>query len=323
MRAAKILVVDDSPTQLYWLAHVLAREGHAVRSAATGADAIREVRASPPDLVFLDWVLPDMDGLEVLRAVKALPEEQFIPVIMLSAKSDLDSRVAGLRIGADDFLAKPFAEAELLARAAAMLRIKTLQDELREAKRLLEEQSITDALTGLRNRRCFDERLREEFERARRYGDPLAVLMIDLDHFKDVNDRYGHPVGDVVLRETAALLRISTRDPDTCARFGGEEFAVILPKTHVIGATTVAERIRSEMGAKVHAHPAPGAGAGELREFSVTPSIGVAVYPSDGITTPEALLGAADEALYAAKRAGRNTIRCAPAPADPGGAAPR
>src|SRR5512138_1166796 len=168
---SKILVVDDSRTQLDWLVQVLSREGYDVRSAENGKEAIRKVRTDPPDLVLLDMILPDMDGLEVLRIVKARPEDQFIPVIILSVKSDLDSKVAGLRIGADDFLAKPFAEAEILARCAAMLRIKNLQAKLRDAQRKLEEQTVTDALTGLKNRRFFDERLHEEFRRAQRYGD--------------------------------------------------------------------------------------------------------------------------------------------------------
>ena len=310
---SKILVVDDSRTQLDWLVQVLSREGYDVRSAENGKEAIRKVRSDPPDLVLLDMILPDMDGLEVLRIVKARPEDQFIPVIILSVKSDLDSKVAGLRIGADDFLAKPFAEAEILARAAAMLRIKSLQDQLRgaqkrleEKQRQLEEQSITDTLTGLKNRRLFDERLVEEFRRAQRYSDPVSLIMIDLDHFKLVNDRWGHPVGDGVLREAGALIRGAIRDPDICSRYGGEEFAVILPKTHMSGALVVAERLWRELGQKVYRHE-PGDG-GKPVEVQVTASIGIAFYPSKDITQPDQLLKFADEALYNAKRAGRNTI---------------
>jgi diguanylate cyclase (GGDEF)-like protein len=308
---SRILVVDDSPAQLEQLAQVLSREGYDVRRAQDGKEAIRAVRADPPDLVLLDLVLPDMDGLEVLRIVKARKEDQFIPVIILSAKSDIDSKVRGLRIGADDFLAKPFAEAEVLARAAAMLRIKSLQDELRRARReleekqkQLEEQSITDALTSLRNRRFFDERLAEEFRRAQRYSDPVSLMMIDLDNFKAVNDRHGHPAGDTVLREAAALIRGSIREPDICARYGGEEFAVILPKTHMSGALTVAERVWRELGQKVYR---TGGESGHA-EVQVTASIGIAFYPSKDITGPDLLLKFADEALYNAKRAGRNTI---------------
>ena len=303
---SKILVVEDSRTQLDWLVQVLRREGYAVVTAPDGMEALRKVKSDPPDLMLLDMILPDMDGLEVCRIVKKLPEDQFIPVILLSVKSDLDSKVAGLRIGADDFLAKPFAEAEILARCAAMLRIKHLQEKLRDAQRKLEEQSITDSLTTLKNRRFFDERLHEEFRRAQRYGDYLALIMIDLDHFKEVNDRHGHPAGDSVLREAAALIRASIRDPDICSRYGGEEFAVILPKTHMQGALAVAERVWRELGGKEYA--VPGAGNGTPTRVKVTASLGVAFYPSKDIASGELLLRFADQALYQAKRAGRNTI---------------
>jgi diguanylate cyclase (GGDEF)-like protein len=309
---SRILVVDDSRTQLDWLVKVLEREGYVVSGAVDGKAALQKVRAEPPDLVLLDMILPDMDGLEVLRIIKALPEDQFIPVIILSVKSDLDSKVTGLRIGADDFLAKPFAEAEILARSAAMLRIKHLQERLRDMQRKLEEQSITDALTGLKNRRFFDERLHEEFRRAQRYGDYLSLIMIDLDDFKHVNDRHGHPAGDAVLREAASLIRASIRDPDICARYGGEEFAVILPKTHLSGALAVAERVWRELGAKEYAIPASASAAqgGDAagRTVRVTASIGIAFYPSKDITSSELLLRYADQALYQAKQAGRNTI---------------
>ena len=302
---AKILVVDDSRTQLDWLVQVLKREGYAVGTALEGKEAIRKVRSEPPDLVLLDMILPDMDGLEVLRIVKALPDDQFIPVIILSVKSDLDSKVTGLRIGADDFLAKPFAEAEILARCAAMLRIKSLQDQLWRTQKKLAEQAITDELTGLKNRRAFDERLQEEFRRAQRYTDPVSLIMIDLDHFKLVNDRHGHPFGDAVLRGAAEQIRASTRDPDICARYGGEEFAVILPKTHLSGALIVAERIWKQLGEREYRSAADGPSAAPVH---VTASLGIAYYPSKDITSPDFLLRFADEALYQAKRAGRNTI---------------
>ncbi|HSP20150.1 MAG TPA: diguanylate cyclase, partial [Myxococcaceae bacterium] len=302
---AKILVVDDSRTQLDWLVRVLEREGYQVGTAGDGKDAIRKVRGDPPDLVLLDMILPDMDGLEVLRIIKARGDEEFIPVILLSVKSDLDSRVSGLRIGADDFLAKPFAEAEILARCAAMLRIKSLQDQLRRTQQKLAEQAITDELTGLKNRRAFDERLAEEFRRAQRYSDPVSLIMLDLDLFKRVNDQYGHPFGDVVLRGAAERIRTSTRDPDICARYGGEEFAVILPKTHLSGALSVAERVWKQRGDQEYV---PQVGGAPGKPIRVTASLGIAFYPSKDISSPELLLRFADEALYQAKRAGRNTI---------------
>jgi two-component system cell cycle response regulator len=220
----------------------------------------------------------------------------------------VDSKVEGLRIGADDFLAKPFAEAEITARCAAMLRIKSLQDQLRLTRRSLEEQSVTDALTGLKNRRFFDERLPEEFRRAQRYADPLSLIMIDLDHFKRVNDQYGHQMGDVVLRDAAASIRASIRDPDICARFGGEEFAVMLPKTHVGGALAVAERIWRALGARVYRQEVPAAGQEAAAEIKVTASLGLAFFPSKDITSADLLVKFADEALYQAKSSGRNTI---------------
>ena len=317
---SKVLVVDDSRTQLDWLAQVLSREGYQVLTAMDGREAIRKVRSESPDLVLLDMILPDMDGLEVLRIVKARGDEEFIPVILLSVKSDLESRVAGLRIGADDFLAKPFADAEVLARAAAMLRIKALQDQLREAKGKLQLASITDGLTGLYNHRHFQDELRKELSRAQRHSDPVSLIMIDLDHFKLVNDQFGHPFGDQVLKEAAALIRSTLRDHDICARYGGEEFAVILPKTHVPGALSVAERIWREMAIKVYrADPQALSAPDELpglniarngREVTVTvtSSIGVAFYPSKDVLNAEHLVKHADDALYRAKREGRNTI---------------
>jgi diguanylate cyclase (GGDEF)-like protein len=303
---ARVLIVEDSPTQAAWVKEVLARDGYDVTVAGDGKEAIRLVRTSPPDLVLLDMVLPDMDGLQVLRIIKAGPEEQFVPVILLSVKADLDSRVKGLRIGADDFLAKPFAEAEIQARAAAMLRIKTLQDQLRATKAQLEKLSVTDGLTGLYNHRYFEQRLAEEFGRAQRYSDPVSLMMFDLDHFKQINDKYGHPFGDTVLRETADLVRGSVREPDICARYGGEEFAIILPKTHLQGALVVAERFLNRMREKVY--QVDRGAESPPTEVRVTASVGISFYPSKDVTTPELLVKFADDALYRAKHEGRDTI---------------
>ena len=308
----KILVVDDARSQLDWLVGVLEREGYDVRTAATGEDAIKAVRSDPPDLVLLDMVLPGLGGHEVLRIVKARPADEFIPVIITSQKTDTESKVRGLRLGADDYVTKPLEESEILARCNSMLRIKTLQDQLRQSndrltatQRELQELSVTDALTRLKNRRFFDERIAEEFRRASRYSDPLSLIMVDLDHFKDVNDRFGHQAGDAVLREAADVIRASTREPDICARYGGEEFAVILPKTHLTGALAVAERIWKELGSKVYR---PGSADSEPADYRVTASLGVAAYPYVDITSAELLLKYSDAALYQAKESGRNTI---------------
>jgi diguanylate cyclase (GGDEF)-like protein len=300
----RILVVDDSPAQAEHLEAALVADGHEVAIVGDGASAIRAVRTRPPDLVLLDMFLPDMDGVQVLRIVKARPAHEFIPVILLSVRADLDERVKGLRIGADDFLAKPWAEAEVQARAMAMLRIKRLQDELRSAKAQLELLCVTDGLTGLHNRRFLEQRLPEEFARVLRYGDPLALMMLDLDHFKDVNDTYGHPFGDLVLKATGAALRSITREVDLCCRYGGEEFAVVLPRTGAAGAQKVAERLLKRMREPLHRFP--GAGNVPAADVRVTASIGIAAFPE--VDDAEALIQRADEALYASKRRGRDQV---------------
>jgi diguanylate cyclase (GGDEF)-like protein len=306
--AAKILVVDDSQAQREKLSQFLRSEGYEVVEAADANQAIKAVKDAKPDLVLLDLTLPDMDGRQALRLIKPPPQsDDFLPVIILSVKGDVATKVEGLRLGADDFLVKGVEEPEIIARVQAMLRIKGLQEKLKDMQHRLEEQSITDALTGLKNRRFFDERLHEEFRRAQRYGDYLALIMVDLDHFKQVNDRFGHQAGDAVLHEAAALIRASLRDPDICARYGGEEFAVILPKTHMSGALAVAERIWRAIGAKEF-QIGPGEDGKTPRGIHVTGSIGVAFYPSKDINSGDLLLRFADQALYQAKKSGRNTI---------------
>jgi diguanylate cyclase (GGDEF)-like protein len=308
MPKGKILVVEDSRAQAEKIGAALMREGYEVVHAADGGAAIRRVKASPPDLVLLDMVLPDQSGVDVLRLIKALPN-QFIPVIILSAQADLEARVKGLMLGAEDYLSKESHETEILARVNVMRRIKELQDRLREAHDKLERLSVTDGLTELFNHRHFQTRLREEFGRAQRYGDPLSLLMLDLDRFKEVNDRWLHPFGDKVLKETATLIRNSLRDHDVSARYGGEEFAVVLPKTHLPNALHVARRI----GRAIAEHPFVADGArdpatGSAPEVRVTASIGAASYPGPEVTTPELLVKRADEALFRAKRAGRNRV---------------
>jgi len=302
--AARVLVVEDSPQQANWLEQTLAHQGHRVAVAHDGREALKRVMSDVPDLVVLDAVLPDMDALEVLRVIKMRAREQFVPVILISARAGLESRVAGLRIGADDFLAKPFAEAEIQARSAAMLRIKSLHDQLRKANAELERLAIVDGLTNVFNRRAFDERLRDEFRRCRRYGDPVSLLMLDLDHFKRLNDEYGHSFGDRVLRGTADIISSMLRAPDVCARFGGEEFAVILPKTHLQGAFALGERLLAQIREKTYSCRESSRG-----DVHVTASAGAASHPSVGVTTAQHLIDCADDALYRAKCDGRDRIQ--------------
>jgi diguanylate cyclase (GGDEF)-like protein len=343
----KILVVEDSPTELDAVAEVLVRAGYQVVTASTGAEALVQARRAGPDLVLLDMNLPGLSGIDVLRFIKkpaghpgeGAAQDHFVPVIMMSARADVEAKVQCLNIGADEFIAKPLEEPEIVARCHAMLRIKDLQDQVREAKVQLEKLSIEDGLTKLHNHRHFQEQLRREFGRAQRYRDPLSLVMIDLDHFKAVNDRRGHPFGDMVLRESALIIKGNLRDADLCARYGGEEFALLLPKTLAPGAHTVAERIRVALSAKVFreesASAVPDNRSAEVpvpdnRERAQTPdskgrtatalppegpgervtaSFGIASYPAKDITSPELLLRCADEELYRSKKAGRNTIR--------------
>lgn len=308
MIRGRILVVEDSHAQAELIGEVLRREGYDVAFAPDGGSAIRKVRASPPDLVLLDMVLPDRSGAEVLRIIKALPD-QFIPVILISVKGELEARVKGLQMGAEDYLAKPFHDAEILARVGAMLRIKTLQDDLRTARDRLDKLSVTDGLTGIPNHRHFQEQLRKEWGRAQRYQSPLSLIMIDIDRFKAINDRYLHPFGDKVLKGTAEVIRHSLRDPDVCARYGGEEFAVILPNTNLQGAAKVADRIRDGVACQVYfVEGARDPATGKPEEVRATCSCGVAAFPSKDVTTAEYLVRHADEALFKAKGNGRNAV---------------
>ena len=294
-----MLIVQDSLAEAAALADVLSGRGYVTDCVPRGADAIRQACGSaPPDIAVMDAVLADMDGVQALRAMKERFHPGFFPVILLSARADADSRVNGLLGGADDVISKPCQGAEISARVTAMLRIKAAQEALRLSKLELERLSITDSLTGLFNRRYFQYRLDQEVERSKRHGDPLSLLLLDLDHFKDVNDRYGHAVGDAVLRTTAELLKGELRRLDVCTRWGGEEFAVIMPNTEGSGAATVAERVLWTMRAK----------SCFSESFRVTASLGVSVYPSIGVDGAEQLIRAADVALYRAKDQGRNRI---------------
>ncbi len=296
----RILVVDDDAANLRLVAETLDGSGYHIETASDGIEAIERVKASPPDLLILDVMMPKMNGLEVCRIVKSLSEESFIPIILVTIKGDVDSKVTGLKLGADDYLAKPYNPLELRARVASMLRIKALQDKINTKRRELEALSMTDDLTGLFNHRAMQQRLRDEFLRAQRYNEPLSVLMIDVDHFKDVNDRFGHLFGDFVLAELARVIRDSVREIDVCARYGGEEFMVILPQTHFTGSLSVAERIWRAASERDYTQSEVS--------HRLTISVGISFYPNKNVKGVEQLIAFADEALYQAKRSGRNRI---------------
>jgi diguanylate cyclase (GGDEF)-like protein len=271
-----------------------------IEFAEDGPRAIAAARDLNIDIVLLDIMMPGLDGLDCCRLIKGITREEFLPVVLLTAKGDAESRITGLRIGADDYVSKPFDDRELLARVTNLLRIKRMHDNINEARTRLEQLAVQDELTGLFNYRYLHTRLNEEFKRAERYRDPLACVMVDIDHFKRVNDQYGHDAGDAVLRETAARIRKAVREIDVVTRYGGEEFLLVLPSTNFSGALSVADRVWRAVGGE------PFSVANTSERVSI--SLGVAVFPSRDIKTKDQLIKAADKALYQAKGDGRDRI---------------
>jgi two-component system cell cycle response regulator len=288
-----VLIVDDHPDNVEVLQARLDALGYRTACAADGETALKMVADSPPDLILLDVMMPHMDGNEVARRIKGNKSLPFIPIIMQTALDSTQSKVIGLDSGADDYVTKPINYAELQARMTAALRVKALQDKVAQ-------MAITDALTGLYNRRHLDERMDEMFEHSARLHEALSVVMFDIDHFKQVNDTYGHQVGDVVLTQFAQLLKHVARDIDRLGRYGGEEFMVLLPGTVLDAGVTFAKRARQE----VEAHQFDYAGG----TLSCSISAGVAAFPHPRIHTRQQLVKAADDGLYVAKTTGRNRV---------------
>ncbi len=307
-RGRKILIVDDDAANIAAIREGLAGMAYDFIEAHDGETALACVRDHLPDLVISDVEMPKMGGIELCRILKANPRFSFIPLILMTARTDSALKIAGLEQGADDYLFKPVDVLELGARVRSMLRIKVLQDEILSAnERLLQineklqELSMTDPLTGIYNRLYFNKRFRYEYERASRYNVPLTCIMIDIDHFKSVNDRYGHQVGDEVLKAVSQTLLSGLRKVDILARYGGEEIVALLPETPCEKGAHVAERLRRS----VEDLAVPRDGGEALR---VTISLGVAAHPEPRAESDEVLLRWADDALYRAKRGGRNRV---------------
>jgi two-component system, cell cycle response regulator len=277
MSPISVLLVDDSASQRAVIAHRLALGGYEVAIATDGEDCLRVLGELRPDIVLLDVVMPGIDGWETLDRVR---KTSGVPVIMLTARAEDIDRVRGLRAGADDYLGKPFQQEELEARIEAVLRRSEL--------------GRRDALTGLPNRRTFDEHLDSMFAPERRTGQPFALVLFDIDHFKQVNDTQGHPAGDRVLQEVASIALRDMRGSEQIFRIGGEEFAIVIAGDRD-AAVIVAERVRTAVE----------------RELGLpTLSAGVAAFPQDAHTRDQ-LFQRADLALYAAKQSGRNRVALA------------
>lgn len=289
----RVLLVDDSVVVHRLLQARLKHEDIVLETCLSGAEALERVKGQPPSVVLLDLQMPDMDGFEVLRRLKDSAATHNLPVIVLSGKTGSEDKVSAFDLGATDYVTKPCDMAELRARLRAALRTERLMS-------LLAERAEVDGLTGLGNRAAFDKRWAEKVSEAQRYKCALSIAMIDADHFKRINDTYGHPAGDQVLQTIGHLLVQECRTPDIVCRYGGEEFAMIMPNTGPADAALVAERIRSAIGDVVWPrHP----------EHPVTVSIGVAGTAANGPSlSAEQWVDAADKNLYTAKHSGRNRV---------------
>ena len=294
-----VLIVDDGRQNLQVVGSMLDEVGYATTFAIDGMQALERVKTAKPDLILLDLMMPHMNGLQVCETLKADSSDCEIPIIFLTASKEKDHLLQAFDCGAVDYITKPFSAPELLARVKTHLELKHTRDELRKALAKLEKLATTDSLTGVANRHHLLTIGKREFSRACRYTRPFSVLMLDIDHFKTINDTYGHAAGDEALKAMAKAAVNSLRQVDFFGRFGGEEFVAFLPETNIRAAVEVAERIRRTI-ARISLSVPDGVAY-------VTVSIGVATYRR-GDRTLDAILKRADDALYAAKNQGRDRV---------------
>jgi two-component system cell cycle response regulator len=300
-----ILVADDEPVNRALIQRRLERQGYHVLTAQNGSEAVEKTKEALPDLVILDVMMPEMDGMDACRLIKENERTRDIPIIFLSARDETEMKVSGLSLGANDYISKPFKAEELLARVHVAIRLKRERDRLRtnaeEASaraEVAQERAMTDALTGLLNRYGLQHVLAREHAEARRYNRPLSCLMIDLDNFKTINDTYGHAFGDLALQQVADILREVVRGSDTVFRYGGEEFLVLLPETDLEGASALGEKIRATASSR------PFGDRGQV--FNLTLSVGASSLCAG--ESGNDMIARADMALYHAKERGRNRV---------------
>jgi len=287
-RVFSILIVDDEPNNIQLLANILSEKEYEIEFATSGALALEWTASRPFDLILLDIMMEGIDGFQVCQKLKAAPETQEIPVIFLTAKSEIEDLARGFELGAVDYVMKPFNMIELLARVNTHLELKANRD-------ILKQLAITDGLTKLYNHSHIHERLAEEISGSRRHKFALSVAMLDIDNYKKINDSYGHKTGDKVLVRVAGLIRRMLRKEDVAGRYGGEEFMLVLPNTDRQSAFTVAEKIR--MNIQDHKW--------SFKDLTVTVSGGVCTLENED---ENGLIMKADRLLYEAKNNGRNQI---------------
>ncbi|MDF0553475.1 diguanylate cyclase [Kamptonema sp. UHCC 0994] len=302
-----ILVVDDLIENLQLIAFILEKRGYETTFATSGQQALERVESARPDLILLDFMMPYMNGLEVCERLKANPDVAEIPIIFITASHEQEHLIQAFERGAVDYITKPFNTPELLARVRTHLDLKYTREQLKKSLRdqaeltkELQKLANTDPLTGVWNRRHLLTLCEREINRSCRYNRFFSLLMLDLDRFKQVNDIYGHSVGDEVLIAMTKVVENSLRNVDFWGRFGGEEFVVVLPETNLESAVEVAERIRKTLEKTVITIQ-------EEKQVQITVSIGVSSYQLED-TKIDAVLQRADKALYEAKNQGRNRV---------------
>lgn len=308
MSQFRLLLAEDEPTQRLLLERQLKNAGYVVETASDGEEALRKIIDGQFQILITDWDMPGMDGATLCRRVREANLPTYLYVLLLTSHASTADVVTGLEAGADDYVRKPPVAAELMARLTAGKRIVQLEQSLREANARIQLMSVTDSMLNIFNRRYLNEQLVREVERARRYNHPLSIVMTDLDRFKRINDERGHAAGDEVLVRFAELSKSGIRHCDWMARFGGEEFVIVLPETTLPGAVATAEKIRALCCAEPFS-----TSNGQLM---VTASFGVAelhALQSAADAAAATLLREADAALYTSKHEGRNRVTAAAA----------
>ena len=296
----KILIIEDELIFRRMVKKYLLEAGYEIVEAEDGLSAWELFQKEPFQLVITDWMMPGLDGPALVQKIRTSGQKSYTYIIMLTAMDNKDNIVLGLESGADEYLTKPFNSRELIARVASGMRILRLEEELMQARIQMEALAMHDGLTGLLNRRAIEEYAEAEFNMAGRKKQAMSVILLDIDHFKNVNDRFGHKFGDVVLRQVAQTLKEDLRNYDRVGRWGGEEFLLILPGTELKDAVTVAERLRSKTAA-VQTSLENG------ETFSIHISLGTACTTGQFQSLAK-LIDAADQALYQAKQSGRNRV---------------
>ena len=303
MAERTLLIVDDSPTIRKAIKDAVTANGmfSTILEANDGMEALKLFSSNKIYFIVTDVMMPRLDGYKFISTIKNSELGRDIPVIMLSAsRKEFVDKLKGFNIGASDYLVKPFDGSELLARINVFLKIQELQNELKKKNALLEQLSITDTLTGLYNRRYFYDHIGTHSAKVKRHPAHFGCLMVDIDHFKSINDTYGHDVGDKVLKRVSGIMTREMRSGEVLARFGGEEFIVCLCEANEKEAIVVAERMRK---AVEDAHLTE-----DDNPVKLTISIGVVIYPQQGLENSDNVIKAADEALYHAKETGRNKV---------------